>query len=120
MTNKRILKQQYLEIKIRAGVYAIKNLATGRVLVAGSTDVQGVLNRHRFELRHGTHRNPLLSQEWSLHGEASFIFEVLDVVKPSEDLAFNVAHELEDLVALWRQEIPCQGDRGYELSRRTS
>ena len=120
MTNKRVLKQQYLETKIRAGVYAIRNLVTGRALVAGSTNVQGVLNRHRFELRFGTHRNSLLSQEWSLHGEASFSFEVLDVVKPREDSAFDVAHELEGLVALWRQEIPCQGERSYELSRRAS
>ena len=120
MTNKRILKQQYLETKIRAGVYAIRNLVTGRVLVAGSTNVKGVLNRHRFELRQGTHRNPLLSQEWSLHGESSFNFEVLDMVKPREDSAFDVARELEDLVALWRQEIPCQDERGYQISRRTS
>ena len=120
MTNKRILKQNYLETKVRAGVYAIRNLVTGRVLMAGSTNVQAVLNRHRFELRQGTHRNSLLSQEWSLHGESSFNFEVLDVVKPREDLAFNVARELEDLVALWRQEIPCRGESGYEISRRTS
>ncbi len=120
MTNKRILKQQYLETKIRAGVYAIRNLVTGRALVAGSMNVQGVLNRHRFELCCGTHRNSRLSQEWSQHGEASFIFEVLDMVKPREDLAFDVARELEDLVALWRQEIPCNGESGYEISRRTS
>ena len=120
MTNRRILKQQYLETKIRAGVYAIRNLITGRVLVAGSTNVEGALNRHRFELRQGVHRNPHLSQEWSLHGESSFNFEVLDMVKPREDSAFNVARELEDLVALWRQEIPCQGQRGDEISRRTS
>lgn len=120
MANKQILKQQYLETKIRAGVYAIRNMVTGRALVAGSTNVQGALNRHRFELRHGTHRNPLLSQEWSLHGESSFNFEVLDMVKPREDAAFDVARELEDLVALWRQEIPCQGERGYEISRRST
>ena len=120
MTNKRILKQQYLETKIRAGVYAIRNLVTGRVLVAGNMNVQGALNRHRFELRRGTHRKALLSQEWSLYGESNFNFEVLDMVKPREDLAFDVTRELEELVALWRQEIPCQGGRGYELSRRTS
>ena len=120
MTNKRVLKQQYLETKTRSGVYTIKNLLTGRSIVAGSTNVHGILNRHRFELRHGIHRNPLLSQEWLLHGEDSFSFEVLDILKPSEDLALDVASELEDLVALWRQEIPCEGEKGYALPRRTS
>ena len=120
MTDKRSLKQNYLETTIRAGVYAIKNTVTGRTLVAGNMNVEGVLNRHRFELRHGTHRNVLLSQDWAAHGESSFTFEVLDRVKPREDSTFDVARELDDLVALWRQEIPCQGDRGYDVSRSAS
>jgi hypothetical protein len=120
MTDKRVAKQRYLETMTRAGVYAIRNSVTGRALVAGSTNVQGALNRHRFELRQGTHRNRLLTQEWSLHGESSFNFEVLDMVKPHDDPALDLARELADLVALWRQEIPCHGDTAYELSPRTS
>jgi hypothetical protein len=114
MTDRRAAKQQYLQTITRAGVYAIRNLVTGRALVAGSTNVQGALNRHLFELRQGTHRNRLLNQEWSLHGESSFNFEVLDTVKPNEDPAFDLARELADLVALWRDEIPCQDETGYE------
>jgi hypothetical protein len=117
MTNKRILKQQYLQTKSRAGVYAIRNLVTGRALISGSTNVQGVLNRHRFELRQGTHRNQQLSQDWSLHGESSFSFEVLDMVNPGDDATFDVARELEELVNLWRLEIQCEGARGYEYYR---
>jgi len=117
MTNNRTLKRQYLETKSRAGVYAIRNQITGRALVAGSTNVQGTLNRHRFELRHGQHRNVRLAQDWVEHGETSFLFEVLDMVKPSEDSAFNAAQELELLVSLWRQEIPCLGELGYDEPR---
>jgi len=114
MTSKQTLKRQYLETKTRAGVYAIRNQITGRALVAGSTDVQGILNRHRFELRHGRHRNARLAQDWVEHGETNFLFEVLDRVKPSEDPAFNAAQELDMLVGLWRQEIPCVGEFGYD------
>jgi hypothetical protein len=113
MTDRRAAKQQYLQTITRAGVYAIRNLVTGRALVAGSANVQGALNRHRFELRQGTHLNRLLREEWSLHGESSFHFEVLDVVKPNEDPSFDRARELNDLVALWRDEVPCQGEAGY-------
>jgi hypothetical protein len=116
MTNKQTLKRQYLEATSRAGVYAIRNQVTGRALVAGSTDVQGTLNRHRFELRCGQHRNARLAQEWAEHGETSFLFEVLDMVKPADDPAFNAAQELDMLVSLWRQEVPCDGERGYEAS----
>lgn len=114
MTDKRALKRQYLDTRTHAGVYAIRNLRTGRTMVAGSANVQGALNRHQFELRLGTHRNALLRRDWEEHGEASFVFEVLDVVKPREDPAFDVARELQTLVALWRQEIPCRPQAGYD------
>lgn len=120
MTNKQTLKRQYLETKTRAGVYAIRNQITGRVMVAGSTNVQGTLNRHHFELRHGLHRNAKLAQDWGEHGETNFHFEVLDMVKPCEDPGFNAAQELELLVSLWRQEIPCQGELGYDEPRRAA
>jgi hypothetical protein len=120
MTDKQTLKRQYLETKTRAGVYAIRNQITGRALVAGSTNVHGILNRHRFELRYGQHRNARLTQDWVEHGETNFLFDVLDMVKPSEDPAFNAARELEMLVSLWRQEIPCVGELGYDEPRRDS
>mgnify|MGYP000906906440 CR=1 FL=1 len=40
------------------------------------------------------------------HGEASFVFEVLDVVRPREDPNFDVGRELALMVELWRQEVP--------------
>ena len=118
--NKQTLKRQYLETKTRAGVYVIRNQITGRALIAGSNNVDGALNRHRFELRHGTHRNASLAQDWVEHGETNFLFEVLDMVKPSEDPAFNAASELAMLVSLWQQEIPCLGERGYGEPRSES
>ena len=117
MTNNKTLKREYLETKTRAGVYAIRNQITGRVFVAGSTNVQGALNRHQFELRSGHHRNARLAQDWREHGESNFQFDILDLVKPSEDPTFNVAQELAMLVSLWRQEIPCQDELGYDKLR---
>lgn len=112
-TAKRILKQQYLDVPSRAGVYAVRNLVTGRALVAGSANVQGALNRHVFELRQGNHRDAQLLEDWKAHGEASFVFEVVDRVKPRTEPDFDAARELELLVALWRLEMPCGGERGY-------
>ena len=38
MTDRRILKQQYLETHSLAGVYTIRNRISGRALVAGSAN----------------------------------------------------------------------------------
>lgn len=113
MIDKRQLKQQYRETRSRAGVYAIRNLVTGRLLVAASQDAQGALNRHRFELRQGTHRNRLLRQDWLRHGEAGFGFELLDMLEPDPDGRLDMKRELDELLALWRHETGCAGDRDY-------
>ncbi|MGQ8704950.1 GIY-YIG nuclease family protein [Serratia sp. TSA_198.1] len=118
MTDKQALKRQYLDTKTRAGVYAIRNKITGRVLVAGSANVQGTLNRHLFELRYAQHRNLRLAQDWVEYGESNFLFEVLDRVKASEDPAFDAARELEILVSLWRQEIRSPDQLSYDEPRK--
>ena len=114
------LKRQYLEASSRAGVYAIRHLSSGRALVAGSTDAQGMLNRHRFELRHGVHRNARLARDWNEQGESGFLFELLDTVTVRDDPGFNLATELAALVELWRQEIPCCDQFGYGAAARNS
>ena len=118
MTSRKTLKRQYLEVSSRAGVYAIRNRVSGRSLVAGSPNVEATLNRHRFELRRGQHRNARLAQDWAAHGEASFCFDVLDMVKPDADPAFDRDRELATLVELWRGEIACAGEAGYEMTEK--
>jgi hypothetical protein len=113
MTSNKALKQQYLDAGTRAGVYAIRNRISGRAIVAGSMNAEGALNRHRFELRCGSHRNAQLAQDWRQLGEASFSFEVLDMVQADSDPAFDVAVELASLTALWREELACTGASGY-------
>lgn len=120
MIDKRMLKRQYLDTACRAGVYAIRNQLTGRVLVGSSTNVQAALNRHRFELRQASHRNRLLSHDWSVHGESSFSFDILDTVKPDPDRKVDIARELDELLALWRQELSCSSERDYEDTGRPS
>ena len=110
MSANKLLKRQYQDVASRAGVYCIGNLLTGRALVAGSMNVEGALNRHRFELRMGRHRNATLAQDWKAQGEASFRFEVLDLVKAEPHPDFDLARELAALVELWREELGCVGE----------
>lgn len=103
--DRRQLKRDYLEARDRAGVYAIRNVASGRVLVAGSRDARAAINRHRFELGHDGPRDPALRADWAAHGEASFVLEVLDIVKVRDEPGFDLARELAALVALWQDEL---------------
>jgi len=115
MTDRQALKRQYRDVETRAGVYAIRNTVDRRALVAGSRNAEAALNRHRFQLRYGSHPDARLAEDFARHGESAFVFEVLDMVKPNGDPAFDPIAELEALVALWRDEIPCEGEQGYDV-----
>jgi len=89
----------------RLGVYAVRCSTSGAAWVGASRNVDGALNRIRFELAQGAHRDASLAQAWRLHGAGAFTFEVLDRVKQRDDPAFDYEAELQSLLALWRLEL---------------
>lgn len=115
--DKRAMKRQYLENKVPAGVFAIRNQRNGRIYVGASLNVAGAINRHRFELQQRAHRNARMLRDWLDQQGEQFEFEVLDVVKERDDPAFDRQAELDALLELWQQELPCLGEQGYNLPR---
>ncbi|AMO24679.1 hypothetical protein GCM10027034_09890 [Ramlibacter solisilvae] len=94
------------------GVYAVRNSATGRAWVGASRNVDGALNRIRFELQMHGHRDRSLADEWARHGAQSFRFEVLERVRKRDDPAFDYEAELQALLALWTEELGASGEGG--------
>jgi len=64
-------------------VYCVRNTTTGRVLLGSSVNLHGPLNRHRSELKIGSHRCLELQADWNRLGEDVFAFEILATV-PAE------------------------------------
>jgi hypothetical protein len=112
--DKRELTKQYKEAGPPMGVYVIRNLVNHRVLVGASLNVEGALNRHRFELRMKAHRNKRLLEDWLRWGADKFCFEVIDTLKRHDDPAFDYKGELAALLAMWSDELGCHGDRAYQ------
>lgn len=110
---RRTLVRKYKDTVRPAGVFVIRNTLNGRVYVAGSLDIEGAMNRARFELGLRSHRNKALVRDWVEHGAAHFSFEVIDRVKERDDPAFDRTEELDKLLGLWREELQCDGDKGY-------
>ncbi len=86
------------------GVFAIRNLVNGRLLIGSSEHLPGSLNRHRTELRLGTHRCKALQQDWQTHGEAQFAFEVLEQLRERAEPGYDYAAELAARLAFWQSE----------------
>jgi hypothetical protein len=71
---KKVLKAAYKLQRPDAGVFQIKNNKNGMILIESSTDIQSKWNRHRTELRFGSHRNKILQKDWNQYGEDSLYF----------------------------------------------
>ncbi len=113
MKSKKDIKREYKEREKPAGVFQVKNTVNGKVLLGSSLDLEGPLNRHKFMLTIGGHRNKVLQQEWNEYGSDKFVFEILEVVKVKNDPNFNLSDELTLLEQIWLEEFQPFGERGY-------
>ena len=118
MIDKRSLRNGYKQSFVPIGVFAIRNTVNQRVFVGGSRNVDGAMNRHRFELTTGSHRNADLLADWRRFGAEAFRFEVLDRVRQSTDPDADYGAELATLLELWQDELPCFGPDGYNGADR--
>lgn len=118
MPSRQELKRAYQERPKPAGVFQIKNTVSGKVLLGSSLNLDGTLNRHRFMLSIGAHPNTELQQDWKQYGADAFVCEVLELVKATEELRFNLSDELTLLEQIWLEQLQPFGERGYNHEAR--
>ena len=112
------LQREYQERVKPSGVYQVKNLVSGKVLLGSSLNLEGLLNRNRFTLRNNSHLNKELQKDWNELGPDQFVFEVLEVVQVQEDPSFNLQDELTLLEQIWLEKLQPIGERGYNTDDR--
>jgi hypothetical protein len=115
---KKELQREYQERVKPSGVYQVRNLANGKVLLGSSFNLEGLLNRNRFTLRNNSHTNKELQKDWNELGPDKFAFEILEVVQVKDDPNFNLKDELTLLEQIWLEKLQPFGERGYNTSDR--
>lgn len=118
MKSRKDLQREYKERVIPAGVYQVKNTANGKVFLGSSLNLEGPLNRHKFMLKNGGHTNKPLQKDWDEFGPEKFVFEILEVVKITDDPNFNLKDELTLLEQIWLEELQPFGERGYNTNEK--
>jgi hypothetical protein len=107
------LRRRYKETPRQAGIFQVKNTKTGRIFLGSSTNLHGPLNRIRFQLSVGSFDNPSLQNDWNQFGPDAFAFEILEVVKSSDDPVFCLEDELTLLEQIWLEKLSPLGELGY-------
>jgi len=109
-------KERIREYKLNhppMGVYQIRNIVNGKVLVGASLNLPGIFNRHKFALKMGNHSSVALQAEWNEFGAENFAFEILDELTPREDPSYDYREDLGLLEEMWLEKLQPYGERGY-------
>jgi group I intron endonuclease len=107
--DKAAIKKAYKEAKQPMGVYRIRTLQNDKVYIGFATDLEARLNRHRAELKFGSHRNKELQEIWNSFGESAFEFEILDMLDHEENTQTSAEEELHILAEMWIQKLKNAG-----------
>lgn len=114
MTDRKAAVRAYKGTPRPTGVYRIRNTVNGDALIGSSVDLPSILNRHRFGLEFGNHRDRALQAAWNELGPDSFAFEVLDTLDPrAGDPSHEHSADLRELESLWRDRLGVAEGAGY-------
>lgn len=106
-------RRAYKETPRPAGIYRVRNLATGKSLVGSTADLPGMLNRQRFQLAHGSHPDRELQSDWNTLGADAFAFEALDQLEPKAESTYDPTADLRVLQEMWLAQLTASGTPLY-------
>ena len=113
MIDKKELKKKYKENLPPMGVYQIKNLVNGKVLIGSSMNLNGKANSFRFQLKAGSHMNSLLQKDYNTLGDENFVFEIVDTLEPKDDPEYDYKEDLKVFEEMWIEKLQPFEEKGY-------
>lgn len=113
MMDRKAKIKAYKEMVPDMGIYQIKNTENGKLFIGSSIDLRAIMNRHRAELKMGSHRNKELQKDWKTFGADSFEFSHLEILEPLDDPYYSPLDDLKELEKMWFEKLQPVGENGY-------
>ncbi|HOY04655.1 MAG TPA: GIY-YIG nuclease family protein [Saprospiraceae bacterium] len=114
---KKELTEEYKNMKIRMGVFQIRNTTNGKIYVEGSPNLDKIWNRHKAELNFGTHLNENLQKDWKEFGEESFKFEILGEIDQDGPPGADYRRQIKQMEEIFLEELEPFDRKGYNRKR---
>lgn len=104
------------------GVYAIRNIVSGRIYVGSTSRLNRRWADHKSLLERGKHHSRRLQRSWTKHGPSAFSFEILEQVDSLRDLLVAEQTWIDRLNAACQQRgfnvLPLAGKSAGRLFSR--
>ena len=94
------------------GVFQIRNKTNNKIFVESSVNLDSIYNRHRTQLKFGSHPNEELQKDWNILGEENFVFEVLGEIE-QDDKTKDFKKEVKMLETMFIEELQPFDEKGY-------
>ena len=102
--HRKELIEEYKNRKVARGVFQVTCSATGQVWAGSAPNLDARKNGLWFALNHGSNNNPTLQKAWSQHGEANFVFDILENF--DDDISpMALRDALKDRLSHWAKEL---------------
>jgi len=101
------------------GIFQVTNLKSGKSLIGSAKNINGRINRIKFQLKNGLYPDKEMQKDYKEGGEDGFTFEVLDYLSPKEDSNYDYSDELKILEDMWLEKVQPYGDKGYNKEKKT-
>ena len=118
MINKSEIKKKYKQTITPMGIYQLKNLKNGKILIGSSKNLPARKNRFEMELSSESLTSKELLHDLRQFGKENFLFEVLDYLEPKEDPSYNYTEDLKTLEELWIEKLQPFDEIGYNKPSR--
>ncbi|MBI5848876.1 MAG: GIY-YIG nuclease family protein [Nitrospirae bacterium] len=117
--NRKEIINKYKQTIQPMGIYQIRNLGNGKIYIGSAKDLRGRINSNKFQLRMGSHLNKEMQRDFNEIGEEGFSFDVLDQLKPKEDLSYDYTEDLKILEEMWLDKIQPYNEKGYNSKKKS-
>ena len=117
MKTRKELKMEYKNMNFRMGVFRIKNNINHKIYIGSSADLIAVWNSQRFQLEAGLHSCAALQADWKTFGPENFTYEIIDEIKPKDEVQADYTKDIKALEELILEELQPYGDKGYNKKK---
>lgn len=118
MIDKKKLKEDYKNLIHPKGIFVIRNNISGRVYLGSSLNLYGILEKNRFVLNMGGHKNIELQEDWKKFGSDSFTLEIVETLPLKDDPDYNYKEDLQILEMLWIDKFKPLNENCYNKDER--
>ncbi|MEI7527093.1 MAG: GIY-YIG nuclease family protein [Mariniphaga sp.] len=118
MKTRKELKEEYMQMKFKMGVFQIKNNINGKVFIGSSLDLNAIWHAQKLQLDFGIHPNSDLQKDWKEHGAENFSYEIIEEIKQGDDKPIDYAKGIKVLEGMIIDELQPFENKGYNKQVR--